>query len=68
MEYIVIGDLNAEIVRLQNPRTQHVEEFLTSFGLVVLISHFRQRLHFCQMDIIFALTLQLHPWVIPLDV
>ena len=46
---IVIGDLNTDIRRLQNPRIQQVADFLASFGLVDLLSHFRQYLRFFRM-------------------
>ena len=47
---IVIGYLNADIVRLQNLRIQQVAKFLVYFGLVNLLSHFRQLLRFCHMN------------------
>ena len=43
---IIVGYLNADIGRLQNPRRQQVEDFLDSFSLANLLSHFRQRLRF----------------------
>ena len=41
---IVLRDLNAVIERMQNPRIQQVIDLLASFGLVDLLSHFRQRI------------------------
>ena len=37
---VVLGDLNADIGRLRNPTYQQVAEFLASFELVDLLSHF----------------------------
>ena len=51
---IIIGDLNAGIERLKNPRRQQVAEFLASFGLVDLLSHFRQRLYFATHEEVVA--------------
>ena len=46
---IIMEDLNAYIGRLQNLRNQQVANFMESFGLVNLISYFRQQLRFCHM-------------------
>ena len=46
---IIMGYLNAYIGRLQNLRNQQVADFMESFGLVNLISYFRQQLRFCHM-------------------
>ena len=46
---IVIGDLNVDIGCLQNQRSQQAAYVLASFGLVDLLSHFRQRLRFRHM-------------------
>ena len=37
-----MGYLNADIGRLQNPRNQQVADFLASFRLVDLLSHFKK--------------------------
>ena len=50
-ESIVIGDLSADIGRLKNPRSQQMADSLVSFGLVNLIRHFSQRLHFCHIKV-----------------
>ena len=46
---IVIGDLNTNIGNLQKPRRQQVADFLAYFGLVNLISHLRQQMHFLHL-------------------
>ena len=46
---ISIWDLNADIGRLQNPRIQQVADFLEYFGIVDILSHYRNRLRFCLM-------------------
>ena len=43
---VIIGDLSVDIFRLQNLKSQKLEYFLASFSLVILLSHFRQRLRF----------------------
>ena len=43
---VVLGSMNSEIVHLRNPRYQQVSDFLASFGLVDLLGHFQQRLHY----------------------
>ena len=47
---IIMGDLNIDARRLQNPRNQQVDNFLASFVLVDIIGHFRQRLWFCHIQ------------------
>ena len=47
---IIMGDLNADIGRLQNLWNQQVAYFLSSFGLFDLLGHFRQQLRFCYMQ------------------
>ena len=37
---IIMGYLKANIGRIQNPWSQHVEDFLVSFGLVSLLGNF----------------------------
>ena len=37
---IILGGLNADIIRLRNPREQQVAYFLAYFGLVCLLAHF----------------------------
>ena len=37
---VVLGDLNADIDHLRNPRNQHVAYFLEYFGLVELLDNF----------------------------
>ena len=39
-----------EIGRLQNPRILQLADFLESFGLVNLLSHFRHRVRLCHMN------------------
>ena len=43
---VVLGDLNAGIFGLKNPRGQQVAEFLGTIGLVDLLGHFCQHLHY----------------------
>ena len=43
---IFIGYLNPDVVRTKNPRNQQVDEFLDSFGLLYLLSHFKKWLQF----------------------
>ena len=45
-EPIIMGDLNTDTGRLQNPCNQQLAIFLESFELVNLLGHFRQRLRF----------------------
>ena len=46
---IVMGDLNADIGCIRNPRNQQVAYFLASFVLSNLLSYLRQRLRFLHM-------------------
>ena len=46
---ILIGNLNADINRLQKPCIKQVADLLVSFGLFNFLSHFRQQLNFCHM-------------------
>ena len=39
-DHVVLGGINADIVRLMNPQYQHVADFLASFGPVDLLAHF----------------------------
>ena len=41
---VILGDLNADIGRLRNPRDQQVADFLASLGLVDLLGHLCQHL------------------------
>ena len=43
---ILLGDLNADIGQLFHNRNQHISDFLSLFGLVDMMSYFRQRLHY----------------------
>ena len=42
---VVLGELNADIGCLRNPRNQKVADFLALFGIVDLLDHFIQCLH-----------------------
>ena len=46
----VLGDLNADIGRLKNPRYQQVAEIFVSFELVDLLGYFRQCICYCQLQ------------------
>ena len=73
---IVMGDLNSDISRLQNPQSQHVADLLASFVLVDLLEHFRKWMRFCHMKMWWqaptrknvAFKMQLRPWVGPSDI
>ena len=43
---VVLEYLNSDIVHLRNPKDKHVADFSASFGLVDLLGHFWQRLHY----------------------
>ena len=45
----MLGDLNANIVQYQNPRSQQVADLLMEFGLVDLLHHFWQCWRFHHM-------------------
>ena len=47
---IILGGLNADIIRLRNPREQQVADFLAYFGLVCLLAHFLQHLCYCNLQ------------------
>ena len=49
MDPVFLGDLNADIVRLNNPRDKQFADLLASLGLVDLMGHFHQRLHYCHL-------------------
>ena len=46
---IVLGDLNVDLDEAQNLRSQLVSDFLTEFGLINLMHHFRKRLRCCNL-------------------
>ena len=52
-DYIIIGHLNKDIVRLHNLWIQQVAYFLARFGLVDLLSNFMQRMCFRHMKILW---------------
>ena len=46
---IVLGDINLGLYEAQNPCSQIFPKLLTKFGLIDLMHHLRQRLHFCHL-------------------
>ena len=42
----MLGDINVYLDGAQNPRSQLVANLMTEFGLVDLMHHFWQRIHF----------------------
>ena len=45
-----MGDLNADIIRLSNPRDQEVTDLLESIGFVDLLGHFCHHLQYCHLN------------------